>query len=268
MIFLAVFLGAQSQVFGHLVDVEAAFDTAEIIDAGAGFHPARGEQRAAVLIGKLGDGQGPDATGLGYDLALVPADQRAQDRERDGVVERGDVGERLAADLPKRVAGDQRGAAEAPGERLTGLQHQPPLRHDQQPVRAGRGQRLLCLAERHHEEPRPALEPVQLADQRVGLVDRFGSGERQAREMHEEAAQPAAHHPVSRHRRVDAARHEHHAPAAHPDREATLAGHSAGEYEDLFGVDFDEDLGAGMGEVDAEPVRLLNLPADQHAQLP
>jgi hypothetical protein len=264
---MTVLLGAQGQFLGQLVRVKAAFDAAQVVDAGAGLHPAWREQRAAVLIGQFGDRQGADAAGLGHDLGLVPADQRAQDRQFHGVVERGDVGERLAAHLAERVAGDQRGAAEPPGERLARLEHQPPLRHDLQPVRAGGRQRLLGLAERHHEQPRSALEPVQPAYQRVGLVDRFGAGQRHAGEMQEEAAQATPHHPVRGHRRVDAAGHERDTAAAHPHRQPALPGQDVGEHEDLIGVHLDVDRGVRVGEVDRQPVRVLDFPADQHGQL-
>ena len=170
-------------------------------------------------------------------------------------------------DLAERVAGDQRGGTEPAGQGLTGLEHQPPLRHDQQPVRAGGLQGLLRLAERHHEQPRPALEPVEAADQRVGLVDRLRAGQRHAGEVQEEAAQAAAHHPVGGHRGVDAARHQHDAAAAHPDRQAALSRHPPGEDEHLLLIHLDEHRGVRAGQVDPQPVRLLDLPADAHAQL-
>ena len=85
--------------------------------------------------------------------------------------------------------------------------------------------------------------------------------------MQEKAAEPAAHHPVGGHRRVDAAGHEHHTAAAHPHRQPALPRHPLGEHEHLVLVHLDEHRGIGLGKVDPEPVRLLDLPSDQYAQL-
>jgi hypothetical protein len=85
--------------------------------------------------------------------------------------------------------------------------------------------------------------------------------------MEEIAAQAAAHHPVPGHRRVDAAGHQHHRAPAHPHRQPALSRHSLGEHEHLVAVHLDEDLGVGAGQVDREPVRLLDLPADKHREL-
>jgi hypothetical protein len=140
------------QFCGQVFGVEAGFQATEVGDTSLGLDAAGGQQGAAVLVGQLGDGQGADPAGLGHDLGLVPADQRAEDRQLHRVVKRGDVGQRLAAHLAKRVAGDQRAAAEPLGERRAGLEHQPPLGDDLQPVGARAGQGLLRLAERHHEQ--------------------------------------------------------------------------------------------------------------------
>jgi len=156
---------------------------------------------------------------------------------------------------------------EPPGQRRRGLEHQPPLRHDLQPVGPRGEQRLLRLPERHHEQPRTALEPVQPADQRVGLVDRLRPGQRHPGEVQEVAAQPAPHHPVRGDRRVDAAGHQRDRPAAHPDRQSALARLPAGEHEHLALVDLDEDLRVRVLEVHRQPVRLLHRPADDHREL-
>ena len=84
--------------------------------------------------------------------------------------------------------------------------------------------------------------------------------------MEEEAAQAAAHHPVRGYRRVDAAGHQRDAAAAHPNRQAALAGQALGEHEHLVAVHLDEHLGIRAGEVDRQAVRLLDFPADQHGQ--
>src|SRR5205823_6619378 len=83
-------------------------------------------------------------------------------RQPDRVVKRGQVGQRLAAHLAEGVTGDERRRAEPARQRLRGLEHQPPLRHDLQPAGAGCREALLRLAERDHEQPGLALEPVQL----------------------------------------------------------------------------------------------------------
>ena len=56
-------------------------------------------------------------------------------------------------------------------------------------------------------------------------------------------------------------------PAAHPHRQPAHGGSSLSEHEHFVLVHLDENLGVGMGQVDAQAVRLLDLPADQHAQL-
>jgi hypothetical protein len=43
--------------------------------------------------------------------------------------------------------------AQPPGQRLAGLEHQPPLRHDLQPARSGGRQLLLRPPERDDEQP-------------------------------------------------------------------------------------------------------------------
>ena len=102
----------------------------------------------------------------------------------------------------------------APAERRRHLHHQPPLRQHLKPPGAGGGEPALGGAERDDEQPRVALEAVEPAGQRVGLVDRLGPGERSAAEVHEVAAQAALHHPVGGHRRVEPARQEHQRPSA------------------------------------------------------
>jgi 3-deoxy-7-phosphoheptulonate synthase len=239
---LAVFLGARGQRVGQFVHVEAALDLAQVLDLGPGLRPARQEQRAAVLVGQLGDRQRAQPPRLGHDLGLVPADQRPQDGQANGVVERGDVGQRLAGHLAEGVAGDQRAGVQPGRERFGRPEHQPPLRHYLEPARSRGGEGLLRLAERHHVQPGAALEPVEPAHQRVGLVDRLGPGQRQAGKVQEHAAQPALHHPVRGYRRVDAAGQQHDRAAAHPDRQPALPRLPAGEHEHLLGVDLDEDL--------------------------
>jgi hypothetical protein len=140
-------------VLGQFVGLQAPLDAAQVIDPRPGLHPARREQRAAVLVRQLGDGERADPPRLGHDLCLVPAEQRPQDRQGHRVVEGGDVRQRLAGDLAEGVAGDQRGPAETPCQGSPGLEHQPALRHHLEPVSAGGGERLLRLAERHHEQP-------------------------------------------------------------------------------------------------------------------
>jgi hypothetical protein len=157
--------------------------------------------------------------------------------------------------------------SESPVPSPGGLEHEPPLRDDLQPVRARAGERLLRLAERYDEQPGATLEPVQAPDERVRLVDGLRAGERHAGEVDERAAQATAHHPVGRDRRVDAAGHQRDSPAAHPHRQPALPRQAAGEDEHLSLVDLDKDLGLRVAEVDREPVRLLDLAADEDGEL-
>jgi hypothetical protein len=124
----AVLLGRVGQLLGDLGGVQPPLDLAQIVDLGPGLRPPRCKQRAAVLVGELGDGQRAQAARLGHDLGLVPAEQRAQDRQLDRVVEGGDVRQGLAGHLAQGVAGHQRVGVQAGGERLGRLEHQPPLR--------------------------------------------------------------------------------------------------------------------------------------------
>src|SRR5579863_10577927 len=95
----AVLLGVLRELLGELIRVEPALDLAQVLDLRPGLRPARGEQRAAVLVRQLGDGQRAEPARLRHDLGLVPAEQRAQDRQPDGIVERRDVRQRLAGYL-------------------------------------------------------------------------------------------------------------------------------------------------------------------------
>ena len=72
---------------------------------------ARGEDRAAVLIGEDGRLERPYLARAGYYLGLVHADERAQDRERAGVLRDGESLHRLARDLPEVLARYERFAA-------------------------------------------------------------------------------------------------------------------------------------------------------------
>ena len=168
-----VLLQGAGQLDGELLGVRAGVSIFEVGDRGE-LGPAGGEQRAAVLVGELGDRQGADAAGLGHDLGLVQADEGAQDRHVDRVVLGGDVLQGLRGDLSQRVAGDQGSGAQPAGYLLAGLQHQPALGDDRQPLRAGGLDGLLGLAEGDDPQPGPALEPVELPDQRVRLVDGLG----------------------------------------------------------------------------------------------
>jgi len=85
--------------------------------------------------------------------------------------------------------------------------------------------------------------------------------------MQEKAAQAAPHHPVRRDRGIDAAGHERDSAAAHPHRQPALTGQVIGEHEHLVAVHLDEYGGGRVGQVNREPVRLLDLPPDQHGQL-
>ena len=67
---------------GKIIGVEPRLDPAQVLDARLGLHLARRQQRAAVLVGQLGDGQRGDPARLRHDLGLVQADQRPQDRQR------------------------------------------------------------------------------------------------------------------------------------------------------------------------------------------
>jgi 3-deoxy-7-phosphoheptulonate synthase len=192
----AVLLREAGQLLGQVRRLQPGLDPAQVVDPRPGLHMPRRQQGAAVLVGQLGQGERADAARLRHDLQLVAADQRAQDGQPDRVVERGEVGQRLAAHLPQRVAGHQRGRPQPAGQHLAGLEHEPALGDDLQPARARGRQPLLCLAERHHEQPGPALVAVQLVHQPVGLVHRLGPGQRHAGEVQEIAAQAAAHHPV------------------------------------------------------------------------
>jgi hypothetical protein len=88
----AVLDGRGRQALGQAFRVQACLDPAQVADPGAGFCLRRAQQRAAVLVGKLGDRQRADRTRLGHDLVLVQPDERAQHRHRHGVVARGEVG--------------------------------------------------------------------------------------------------------------------------------------------------------------------------------
>src|SRR5262249_3900140 len=122
-------------------------------------------------------------------------------------------------------------------------------------------------AERDHIEPRPALEPVKLANQAVRLVDGLGTGQRHAGEMKETAVKPAAHHPVRGYRRIDATGHQHEAAPAHSDRQAALASQAIGVHEDLGLVDLDVDREIRMPQIDRVAELPLDPAADRDRQL-
>ena len=91
-------------------------------------------------------------------------------------------------------------------------------------------------------------------------------GERDAGEVQEVDPQAAAHHPVGGHRGVDAAGHQHQAPAAAADRQPALARQPAGEDERLVAVDLDGHARRVL-QVDRQAVALVDLAADRAVQL-
>src|SRR5439155_9514542 len=111
------------------------------------------EQGAAVFGGQDRDLERAELLGLADDLALVPAEQGAQEREPAGRLDDGEVLQRLARDLAERVARDERSGPLAARERLRDAHHQPPLREHLQPRGPGGRERALRQAERDDEEP-------------------------------------------------------------------------------------------------------------------
>src|SRR5215216_923545 len=104
--------------------------------------------------------------------------------------------------------------------------------------------------EAHDEEPRVALEAVQSAHERVGLVDRLRAGERAAAEMHEVAAEAALHHPVGSDRGVEPAREEHHRPTARANGQAARPPQALAGHQQLAVVHFHVHRHVRMREID------------------
>ena len=99
----------------------------------------------------------------------------------------------------------------------------------------------------------PPWKRLSRADERVGLVDRLGAGEWPAREVQEVAAQPALHHPVGRHRRVEPARQQDEGAPARADRQPARAAQALAGHEHLLVIDLDVELEVRRGQVDLEP---------------
>ena len=247
-------LGRGDQVLGELLGVQTPFDPAQVTDLGRCLHLTRGQHGAAVLVGQLGDGQSSDPAGLVHDLGLVHADERAQDRQVDRIVQGGDVGHRLTGDLAQCVTGDETFGLQVVGQCLGGLEHQATLSDDLQPFVARTLQLLLGLAEGHHEQARTHLVTVQPADQAVSLVDGLRPGERHPGEVQEIDLQTAADHPVRCDGGIDSARHQHQTASAHSAGQPPLPGDAVGEHEHLILVHLHVQGVVGVFEVHPVPV--------------
>jgi hypothetical protein len=74
------------ELFDQFVDLGSPVEQVQVRERGAGGDLRRGEQPAAVLVGRHGDLRRADGAGLVDDLLLVPAQRRAQRRERGRLV--------------------------------------------------------------------------------------------------------------------------------------------------------------------------------------
>src|SRR5438093_7368596 len=100
----------------ELVELEPLLDPRQPGRVAARLGKRAREQRAAILGREVRDLQRSELLGLSDDLSLVPAEQRAEQRQVARVLDNREVVQRLACDLTERVAGHDRAGALAPSE--------------------------------------------------------------------------------------------------------------------------------------------------------
>src|SRR5213080_3820965 len=179
----------------------------------------RHEELAAVLVGDDRGLERAEPRGLGGDLALVHADQRAEDRQRHRRLDHRKIGERLRRDLAEALARHQRLGACRPPDRLGDAEHHPPVEDDAQRPPDRCDDLALNLAEGDQVERGVELPADELGGDLARLLLARPIVEGRAVEVHEVDGAPAPHHPPGGDGRVDAAREE----GQHPPAPATFS---------------------------------------------
>ena len=87
------------EVLDHRLVVEALPGLEDLLHARVRLRAARHEERAAVRSGLAGDVVGPDLMRAGDDLLLVRSDERTKHGHLHGLVDGGDVLQRLGGHL-------------------------------------------------------------------------------------------------------------------------------------------------------------------------
>ena len=167
----------------------------------AGTNSVQQSASGSIEISKV-----PSCLASSDDLDLVDADQRPQDRPLGGVVDGGDVLERLRGHLPQALAGGQRQGTLAPADRLGDADHQSAIDDDAGRAAAPRARPRAGSRRRAPGTGASRTATGQPLDERPGLGLRGRRQVRHAVEVHEHRPAAALQHPPRRHRRVDAAR--------------------------------------------------------------
>ena len=171
---------------------------------------ARHEERAAILVRDDGDGECADLPCCVNDIVLVGADERAQNGHLGRCINDGDVLKGLGRDLREALAGNERGNALLPRQRLRDAHHEPAIQ--QHPVRRRHihDDALLHTGEGHEEKLGVVLVAGEDFAQFGSLLDGRGVHEGVAVEVHELDATAAPHHLPRGDGRVYTAGHQRH----------------------------------------------------------
>ena len=227
---------------------------------------SRGEEAAAVLIRQDGDLVAAKRPRLLNDLLLVAADQGAEDRHSNRLLDHRKVVQCLGGHLPQAFPCHQGLGTLSPRDLRRDPHHESPVEHHAQRSRRLGDDLPLHFAERDKIESREMLESCKALDEIRRLLARGAVLKRMAVEVDEDGMAAPLHQPVRRNRGVDPARKQHHDAAAHPDREAARSRLAAKGEVDLPGQDFDVQRHLGVFQVHPRPRPTLHggaqLPVD------